>query len=54
MNHDCIANLGYYFDEATLRHKVYAVRDIMPGEELSVGYIEFVLHPSSSMRAWAC
>ena len=40
MNHDCAANLGYYFDEGTLRHKVYAVRDIIPGEELSVGYIE--------------
>ncbi len=41
LNHDCSANCNYYFDLATLSQKVYAVRDIMPGEELTVGYIEY-------------
>ncbi|KAK3346379.1 hypothetical protein B0T25DRAFT_278032 [Lasiosphaeria hispida] len=47
LNHDCSPNLGYYFDSATLSHKVYAVKDIFPGEELTVSYVD-VLHPSST------
>lgn len=43
LNHDCAPNLGYYFDTSTLSHKVYAVRDIPAGEELSISYVD-VLH----------
>jgi hypothetical protein len=39
--------LGYYFDSASLSLKVYAVRDIFPGEELTISYVEFVVAPSS-------
>ncbi|KXX81306.1 SET domain-containing protein 5 [Madurella mycetomatis] len=46
LNHDCAPNLGYYFDSATLSQKVYAVRDILPGEELTVSYVD-VIQPSS-------
>ncbi|KAK3320249.1 hypothetical protein B0T19DRAFT_434152 [Cercophora scortea] len=47
LNHDCSPNLGYYFDSATLSQKVYAARDIMPGEELTVSYVD-VLQPRST------
>ncbi|KAK3690208.1 hypothetical protein B0T22DRAFT_380016 [Podospora appendiculata] len=47
LNHDCSPNLGYYFDSATLSHKVYAARDIMPGEELTVSYVD-VLQPRAT------
>lgn len=30
----------YYFDPDTVSNKVYAVRDIMPGEEITVSYID--------------
>lgn len=40
LNHACSPNLGYYFDSATLSHRVYAVRDIFPGEELTISYVE--------------
>ena len=40
LNHDCSPNLGYYFDSDTLSHRVYAVRDIFPGEELTISYVE--------------
>lgn len=42
LNHACAPNLGYYFDSASLSLKVYAVRDIFPGEELTVSYVEYV------------
>lgn len=40
LNHACRPNCGYHFDTATLSQKVYAARDILPGEELTVSYIE--------------
>ncbi|KAH8888483.1 hypothetical protein GQ53DRAFT_691442 [Thozetella sp. PMI_491] len=40
MNHECKPNCGYYFDPLTMSQRVYAVRDIMPGEELTVAYID--------------
>jgi hypothetical protein len=43
LNHACAPNLGYYFDSATLSHRVYAVKDILPGEELTISYVEYVL-----------
>ncbi len=42
MNHGCQPNCAYFFDPATLTQNVYAVIDIMPGEELTLGYIEYV------------
>ncbi|KAK3385261.1 hypothetical protein B0H63DRAFT_472625 [Podospora didyma] len=46
LNHDCSPNLGYYFDSDTLSHKVYAVRDVFPGEELTISYVD-VIQPRS-------
>ncbi|KAK8125789.1 SET domain-containing protein 5 [Apiospora kogelbergensis] len=40
LNHDCRPNCVYYFDPETLSQKVYAVRDIMVGEEITVSYID--------------
>lgn len=40
LNHDCQPNCVYYFDDKTLSLKVFAATDIMPGEELTVSYIE--------------
>ncbi|KAK7924446.1 hypothetical protein PG985_006500 [Apiospora marii] len=40
LNHDCRPNCVYYFDPDTVSNKVYAVRDIMPGEEITVSYID--------------
>lgn len=40
LNHECRPNCAYYFDPTTLTQRVHAVRDIMPGEELTVSYIE--------------
>ncbi|CAK7213052.1 hypothetical protein SCUCBS95973_001668 [Sporothrix curviconia] len=40
INHGCQPNCAYFFDPATLAHNVYAVVDIMQGEELTVGYID--------------
>ncbi|OAA40633.1 lysine methyltransferase [Metarhizium rileyi] len=39
INHDCRPNTNYYFDENTLTQMVVASRDIAPGTELSVTYI---------------
>lgn len=40
LNHDCRPNCGYQFDSTTLTQRVYAARDILPGEELTVAYTE--------------
>jgi SET domain-containing protein len=42
MNHDCRPNIDYIFDPKTLTQHATAVRDIMPGEELTLSYIESV------------
>ncbi|KAK3898837.1 hypothetical protein C8A05DRAFT_46945 [Staphylotrichum tortipilum] len=39
MNHDCRPNAEYVFDHGTLSQVVNAARDIAPGEELTLGYI---------------
>ncbi|KAK0621466.1 hypothetical protein B0T17DRAFT_467302, partial [Bombardia bombarda] len=39
MNHDCRANADYFFDHATLAQYIHATRDIAPGEELTLSYI---------------
>lgn len=40
MNHDCRPNADYYFDPHTFTHNIHAVRPIMPGEEITLSYIE--------------
>ncbi|KAK4161388.1 hypothetical protein QBC43DRAFT_357958, partial [Cladorrhinum sp. PSN259] len=49
VNHDCSPNMGYYFDQRTLRQRVVAARDIEPGEELSIGYVDLT-KPSSDRQ----
>ncbi|TEA14144.1 SET domain-containing protein 5 [Colletotrichum sidae] len=38
-NHDCRPNLAFYID-SDLRHYTHAVRDINPGEELTISYVD--------------
>jgi hypothetical protein len=40
MNHDCRPNAHYYFDPHTLTQHVHALRTIMPGEEVTISYID--------------
>lgn len=40
MNHDCRPNVDYWFDPRTLTQRTTAIRDIMPGEELTLSYID--------------
>ncbi|KAK7927381.1 hypothetical protein PG985_004379 [Apiospora marii] len=40
LNHACRPNAQYYFDPRTMTQHVYAVRDIYPGEEITVSYIK--------------
>ncbi|KAF2838647.1 SET domain-containing protein [Patellaria atrata CBS 101060] len=39
INHDCRPNSAYRFDDTTLKHEVFAIRDIKPGEEITVTYV---------------
>ncbi|KAI2602052.1 SET domain-containing protein [Hypoxylon sp. NC1633] len=39
-NHDCRPTCAYYFDHEDFHHKVLAVRDIMPGEEITIAYYD--------------
>ncbi|KAK4239850.1 hypothetical protein C8A03DRAFT_32043 [Achaetomium macrosporum] len=38
-NHDCRPNADYVFSHRTLAQYIYAARDIAPGEELTISYI---------------
>ncbi|KAH9906393.1 hypothetical protein F4778DRAFT_725669 [Xylariomycetidae sp. FL2044] len=40
MNHDCRPNADYYFDHETFTHNIHAIRPIMPGEEVTLSYID--------------
>ena len=40
MNHDCRPNAHYYFDPKTLTQHVHALRTILPGEEITISYID--------------
>ncbi|KAJ0147366.1 SET domain-containing protein 5 [Colletotrichum tanaceti] len=40
MNHDCRPNIDYWFDPRTLTQRTTAIRDIIPGEELTLSYID--------------
>ncbi|KAI0534918.1 hypothetical protein GGR58DRAFT_29962 [Xylaria digitata] len=50
INHSCRPNCAYFFDSNTFSQNVVAVRDVQPGEELSVAYIDPVLTRSERMR----
>ncbi|KAK7970572.1 Het domain protein [Apiospora saccharicola] len=39
LNHDCRPSLAYYIDQ-NLTHHTHAVRDIQPGEELTISYLD--------------
>lgn len=39
LNHDCRPNADYYFDHSALTQFIHATRDIQPGEELTLSYI---------------
>jgi hypothetical protein len=39
MNHDCRPNAAYFFDEETLTHYVHATETILPGQEITITYI---------------
>lgn len=40
MNHACRPNAHYYFDAETLTQHVHALRTILPGEEITISYID--------------
>ncbi|OHF03759.1 hypothetical protein CORC01_01078 [Colletotrichum orchidophilum] len=44
LNHDCRPNLDYWFDPRTLTQRTTALRDIIPGEELTISYVEPLQH----------
>ncbi|KAH9820107.1 hypothetical protein DFH28DRAFT_1052408 [Melampsora americana] len=43
LNHDCRANAAFHLDESTLQVYMYAIRDISPGEELTISYRDMKL-----------
>jgi hypothetical protein len=40
LNHDCRPNAAYFWDEESMTHYVHASRDIRPGEEITITYID--------------
>ncbi|WAQ87456.1 hypothetical protein PtA15_8A360 [Puccinia triticina] len=42
LNHDCRPNVGYVFNNVTLQVEMHALREIAPGEELTISYIKLV------------
>ncbi|PMD45390.1 SET domain-containing protein [Hyaloscypha variabilis F] len=42
MNHDCRPNSMHYHDPSTLIHATYASRTILPGEEITITYINIL------------
>ncbi|KAH7070129.1 hypothetical protein FB567DRAFT_564860 [Paraphoma chrysanthemicola] len=40
LNHDCRPNAAYFWDEQMMTHYVHAIRDIQPGEEITITYID--------------
>ncbi|RDW70391.1 hypothetical protein BP5796_08788 [Coleophoma crateriformis] len=49
MNHDCRPNAMYYYDPATLIHSTHASRTILPGEEITITYIN-ILQPRADRQ----
>lgn len=52
INHSCRPNCAYFFDGNTFSQSVIAARDIEPGEELSVAYIERVFLISKETHSY--
>jgi len=49
-NHDCRPNADYYYDHATLTQYIHAARDIRPGEELTLSYINPIMLREARLR----
>ncbi|KAH9820106.1 hypothetical protein DFH28DRAFT_1200861 [Melampsora americana] len=43
LNHDCRPNVAFYFDDHALQVSMHAVRNISPGEELTISYRDMKL-----------
>ncbi|KAK4458776.1 hypothetical protein QBC42DRAFT_276040 [Cladorrhinum samala] len=50
MNHDCRPNADYYYDHETLTQYIHAVRDVFPGEELTLSYINPIMKRKARVR----
>ncbi|KAM0322462.1 hypothetical protein ACHAQA_009531 [Verticillium albo-atrum] len=50
LNHDCRPNAAAWTGSTDLVHRAVAVRDVRPGEELSISYVD-VLAPRAERRA---
>jgi hypothetical protein len=50
MNHDCRPNAAYFWDEEMMTHYVHAIRDIQPGEEITITYIDNEKDRETRMR----
>ncbi|GKT93425.1 HET domain protein [Colletotrichum tofieldiae] len=55
-NHDCRPNVAFYIDDSDLRHYTHAVRDIQPGEELTISYVDSlsarIVRQGRAQRNW--
>ncbi|KAK1756153.1 hypothetical protein QBC47DRAFT_299226 [Echria macrotheca] len=49
-NHDCRPNADYYFEHRSLTQYIHATRDIQPGEELTLSYINTVMTRNERLR----
>jgi hypothetical protein len=50
INHACRPNSHYLYDNSTMTHRVYALRSIEPGEEITHSYISDPFAPSETRR----
>lgn len=50
LNHDCRPNAAYFWDEQMMTHYVHAIRDIHPGEEITITYIDNEKDRKTRMR----
>lgn len=52
LNHDCRPNAAFYIDPTTLMHITTAVKEIMPGDEITLSYLDpFAPHEERQERA---
>ncbi|KAK4195422.1 hypothetical protein QBC40DRAFT_185766 [Triangularia verruculosa] len=55
VNHACSPNAAYHFDPRTFRKSLFAVRDIYPGDEVTIGYVDLTQtsqQRQSSLSLW--
>lgn len=50
LNHDCRPNAAYFWDEQMMTHYIHAIRDIHPGEEITITYIDNEKDRKTRMR----